>query len=201
MDNQKRRPQSFRFNASIRAYNLIKSFEGLEFSEYKCSAGKRTVGYGHLITRNDRILDRALGRERGEAVVISELEAEDILCLDIRKCEAVLYDNIKAPISQNEFDALISFVFNLGGGNFKASTLLKCLNEGEYLVAADQLLRWCHVGKRVSQGLLKRRFVEYCLMLGEIPPESKHEEHARRYLPILRDKQHKEAISIVKRLI
>ena len=172
-----------RFNASMRVYNLIKKFEGFELSEYKCSAGRRTVGYGHLVVRNDRVLDRVLGKKRGELVSISELEAEDVLCLDIRKCEAVLYDNIKAPISQNEFDALISFVFNLGGGNFKASTLLKSLNDGEYLAAADQLLRWCHVGKNVSQGLLKRRFVEYCLMLGEIPPKSRYGEYAGKYLP------------------
>ena len=119
-------------------------------------------------------------------LAISEVEAEDILCLDIRKCEAVLHAKIKTPISQNEFDALISFVFNLGEGNFKSSTLLKCINKGEYLAAADQLLRWCHIGKTVSQGLLKRRFVEYCLMLGEVPQESQYGEYSKIYLPALR---------------
>ena len=194
MNNQKIRLQPFRFNASVQAYNLIKKFEGLELSEYNCSAGKRTVGYGHLIIRNDSILDRALGKKSIVPLAISEVEAEDILCLDIRKCETVLHEKIKTPISQNEFDALISFVFNLGGGNFKASTLLKRLNGGEYEAASDQLLRWCHIGKTVSQGLLKRRFVEYCLMLGEVPQESQYGEYAKRYLPALRKDLREEAM-------
>ena len=98
--------------------------------------------------------------------------------MDIRKCETVLHNNVKTPIFQHEFDALISFVFNLGGGNFKASTLLKCLNGGKYLNSADQLLHWCHVGKNISQGLLKRRFVEYRLMLGKVPLKSQYGEYA-----------------------
>ena len=200
MEHQKTRFYPFRFNASLQAYHLIKRFEGLELSEYNCSAGKRTIGFGHLIAKYDRTLNRVVGKKRRALIKISELEAEYILCLDIRKCEKVLHDSIKAPISQNEFDTLVSFVFNLGEGNFKSSTLLRCLNKSEYLAAADQLLRWCHVGKRVSQGLLKRRFVEYCLMLGEIPPESRYGEYAKRYLSILRVDLKKEASRIFDNL-
>jgi lysozyme len=98
--------------------------------------------------------------------VFRALEAEDLLCRDLREAEQAVESLVKAALSQFQFDALVSFVFNCGAGNFAASTLLRLLNDGNHRAAADQLLLWVHdhAGHRLA-GLERRRRAERDLFL------------------------------------
>lgn len=132
--------------------NLIKHMEGLRLQAYQCSAGVWTVGYGH--TADVRSGD-----------VIDEAQAVLFLLEDIAESENAVTCLVKVPLKQNQFDALVSFVFNLGIGNFAASTLLRKLNAGDYTGAADEFLRWVHAGGNFLPGLARRREAERSLFL------------------------------------
>ncbi len=119
---------------------------------YKCPAGVLTIGYGH--TNNVRLDD-----------VLTQDEAEKLLDIDIKIKENELNKLIKVPVTQNQYDALISFVFNLGVGNLKNSTLLRLLNQKNYKGAAQQFDRWVYAGNKVLAGLVKRRAEEKELFL------------------------------------
>ena len=134
--------------------NLIKEFEGLRLEKYKDAVGKWTIGYGHLILPSERF-DRPL----------TESEAEDLLQSDLRKFEGGIIQYVTARISQNQFDALVSFAFNLGLANLKGSTLLRLLNQGKYSEAAEQFLRWNKAGGMAMPGLTRRRAAERDLFL------------------------------------
>ena len=100
---------------------LIKEFEGFQSKPYKCPAGVPTIGYGSTFYLNGskvKLTDRA----------ISEKEATDLLVKSLVKYEHTVNVTVKVPLEQNEFDALVSFVYNLGAGNFVSSTLLKLIN-------------------------------------------------------------------------
>ena len=126
---------------------LIKDFEGLNLRAYKCPAGKWTIGYG-----------TTAGVKEGDIVTTDE--AEELLRRDIRFFEAGVAKAVNVKIRQNQFDALVSFAYNVGLGNFKKSTLLRLLNEGKDTSAADQFLRWKFVKGVESGGLLRRRRAE-----------------------------------------
>jgi lysozyme len=79
---------------------------------------------------------------------------------------------VKAPINQNQFDALVSFVYNVGAGNFAKSTLLKKLNKADYQGAGDEFLRWNRGGGKVLNGLIRRRDAERSLFLTPIEPRA-----------------------------
>ena len=132
--------------------NLIKSFEGLRLSAYKCSAGVLTIGYGH--TGNVKPFD-----------VVSEKQAEDILKNDLIKFEKVINDSVCVELNQNQFDALVSFVFNIGATAFKKSTMLKFLNANHFPLAAGQFDRWVYIKGEKSNGLINRRKKEKELFL------------------------------------
>lgn len=135
--------------------DLIKQFEGLRLNSYYCPAGYKTIGYGHVIEQNESIGNR-----------INKQQAESLLEKDIRKAQAALHRYCSVPLTENQQAALISFIFNFGSGKFQASTLRQKLNRGEYLNAADELLRWVHVKGGVKlQGLVKRRQIERSLFL------------------------------------
>ena len=85
---------------------------------------------------------------------------------DIKVAEKAVSEYTDVDLSQNEFDALVSFTFNLGGGAFRRSTLLRKLNEGDRAEAADQLLRWNRAGGKVLRGLTRRREAERTMFLG-----------------------------------
>lgn len=121
-------------------------------SKDKCPAGVLTIGYGH--TNNVRLDD-----------VLTQDEAEKLLDIDIKIKENELNKLIKVPVTQNQYDALISFVFNLGVGNLKNSTLLRLLNQKNYKGAAQQFDRWVYAGNKVLAGLVKRRAEEKELFL------------------------------------
>ena len=134
--------------ATDNCIQLIKRFEGLYLNAYLCPAGVLTIGYGH--TR---------GVKPGEE--INEMQAELYLMEDVEACEIQL-NYLTLPINQHQFDALCSFIFNLGIGNFMQSTLLKKLKAGDK-TAADEILRWDKSGGKVLPGLTARRKAEYDL--------------------------------------
>ena len=131
---------------------LIKKFEGLRLSAYQCSAHVWTIGYGH--TR---------GVKAGDT--ITEGQAEKFLRDDLSQFEVAVSRLVSVPLSQHQFDALVSFTFNLGERNLKNSTLLKKLNAGDYSGAAEDFPRWNRADGRVVEGLTRRRLAERDMFL------------------------------------
>lgn len=131
----------------------IKTAEGLRLTAYKDGGGVWTIGYGHT------------GADVREGLTISLPEAERILTHDLRVAEGHVNSAVQVKLTQNQFDALVSFVYNVGGGAFKTSTLLKLLNTGDYEGAANQLLRWNKDNGKTIQGLTNRRHEERELFL------------------------------------
>ena len=138
---------------SIEGLALIKKFEGLELEAYKCAAGVWTIGYGHT-------------KDVQPGDVWSESHADHMLEVELEEFEAYINDNVTAPLSQNQFDALVSWVYNLGPANLKASTMLKVLNSGDYEGVPAQIKRWNKAGGKVLEGLIRRRKAEALLFVG-----------------------------------
>ena len=123
---------------SQKGINLIKRYEGLVTHSYLCPANKRTVGFGHS------------GEDVKQGMVITEKEAENLLKKDLRKFESKLnfsleHDNVN--LNQNQFDACISFIFNLGFSAFIFSTLYKKLKQGDYAGASAEFPKWIYITK------------------------------------------------------
>ncbi|WP_063552064.1 lysozyme [Burkholderia territorii] len=133
---------------------LIKQFEGLRLARYLDAVGKPTIGYGHLILPNERFTRP-----------LTPAEAEALLRRDLRGAELNLRKLLRVPVTQQQFDALMSFVFNLGAGRLRSSTLLRYLNAGASVRAADQFLVWNKAGGKPLAGLTKRRQAERALFL------------------------------------
>lgn len=134
---------------------LIKKSEGFEDKAYPDpgTGGKPwTIGYGHThsVSKGD---------------VITQAQAEQFLRDDLQPIYVTIETCVKVPLNQNQFDALCSFIFNVGGGNFAKSTLLKKLNAGDYAGAADEFLRWNKAAGKVLPGLDIRRSKERRLFL------------------------------------
>ena len=132
--------------------NLIKTYEGCRLTAYKCPAGVWTIGYGHTA-----------GVKQGDT--ITPLQANTLLTVDLQKFENAVNKAVKKPITQNEFDALVSFAFNVGIGNFEKSTLLRLVNLGQFELAAKQFEKWIYAGGKPLTGLKKRRLAEKTLFL------------------------------------
>lgn len=126
---------------------LIKSFEGLRIKAYRCSAGKWTIGYGHT-----------KGVYNGQE--ITEEHAEAFLIDDLHDAQMAVSSLVEVHLNDNEYAALISFVFNIGCGAFKGSTLLKLLNKRMYDMVPAQLMRWNKVNGEENGGLSRRRKAE-----------------------------------------
>ncbi len=137
---------------SQKGIDLIKSFEGLRLKSYDDGVGVQTIGYG--ATR---------GVTKGMA--ITQEQAERMLKNDIARFEPEIEKLVKVPLNQNQWDALMSFTYNLGSTNLASSTLLKLLNAGDYARAAEQFGRWNKAGGQVFAGLTKRRAAEQALFL------------------------------------
>ncbi|PHM48723.1 lysozyme [Xenorhabdus hominickii] len=97
--------------------------------------------------------------------MITEQQAEDFLHDDLTFAYATLERLVKVPLTQGQFDALCSFIFNCGSGNFSGSTLLKKLNQGDYAGAAEEFSRWDKAAGKVMKGLTKRRASEQQMFL------------------------------------
>lgn len=126
---------------------LIKQHEGFRSGAYRCPAGVWTIGYGHTS-----------GVSQGDQT--DEAEAEALLREDLAAAEAAV-NRLCPPLAQNRFDALVSFVFNVGEGNFAKSTLLKCVqaNPSNPNIRGE-LTRWNKSGGMVLAGLIRRRKAE-----------------------------------------
>ena len=133
--------------------NLIKHFEGCELQAYKCPAGVWTIGYGHI-------------KGVSEGMTITQDEAEQMLIDEMAEYEGYVNKLVTVELNQNQFDAMVSWVYNLGGGNLSASTLLKVLNAGDYDGVPAQMMRWNKAGGKVLEGLTKRRQAEADLFSG-----------------------------------
>ena len=143
---------------SEQGVNLIKSFEGFSSVPYNDGVGVMTIGYGHAFRKKDKHLKK-----------ITEEQAVEILKEDVSIAVKNVNNLVKVDITQNQFDALVSFAFNVGVGNLKNSTLLKKLNQGDYIGAADEFLRW-NKGRvngvmKEMKGLTRRRVAERALFL------------------------------------
>lgn len=137
---------------------LIKTFEGLKLQSYLCPANVWTIGYGHT---------SAAGPPKVyEGMVITKSEAESILRRDLRKYEEAVDQTIKVPLKQNQFDALVSFCYNIGPGAFASSTLAKKLNRKEYDAVPAELMKWNKAGGKELPGLTRRRRDEAKLWRG-----------------------------------
>lgn len=128
----------------------LKSFEGLETRAYPCPAGVWTIGYGHTA-----------GVKNGDK--ITELEAENFLRKDLEVFEKNVNSLVKVRLTQPQFDALVSFTYNVGCKKFADSTMLKLINVGNMKAAAAQFPKWRYANKKELPGLVKRRRVERSL--------------------------------------
>lgn len=133
--------------------NLIKEAEGLRLDAYRCPAGVPTIGWGHT-----------KGVRMGQHITVQM--AEDMLLEDIGPIERLL-NGMRINFRQEQFDALVSWIFNLGAGNFKSSTMYKRIleNAGDEEIT-DQLIKWTYSGKQQLPGLMKRRVAEANLFIG-----------------------------------
>lgn len=130
---------------------MIKQFEGLRTTAYKDGGGIWTIGYGHTSDANFKVTPGS---------TITEQRAEELLRLDLREAERAVDTLVTVSLNDNQFAALVSFVFNVGTGAFAKSTLLKKLNKGDYASVPGELLKWVNDnGKKVS-GLVNRRNAE-----------------------------------------
>jgi len=134
--------------------SLIKKFEGCELNAYKCAANVPTIGYGSTH-----------GIKMGMS--ISKARAEELLLEDIAVYEDAVKECVKVPLHQHQFDALISWTFNLGGSNLNSSTMLKVLNTGAYEDVPVQIKRWNKANGKVLDGLTRRRLAESLLFEGQ----------------------------------
>lgn len=138
--------------ASPEVKAFIKSFEELRLEAYKDAAGTWTIGWGH--TRNVHPGQK-----------ITRTQAEDFFRSDIHVVEGTLRLSVKVPLYQKEYDALVSLVFNIGGGNFAKSTLREHLNSLNYHDAAHEILKWRKSKGRVLAGLERRRKREMAIFV------------------------------------
>lgn len=132
--------------------NLIKHFEGFEPEIYLDAAGLPTIGYGHLI--------RPGGEHKMFENGISEPAAQALLAKDVWSAERSVLRLISVPLTDGQFDALVSFTFNLGGGALQRSTLRRKVNREEHEEVPREFMRWVWAGGRKLKGLVRRRFAE-----------------------------------------
>ena len=139
------------FTYSTSGVALTKKFEGLKLTAYQDQVGRWTIGYGHT------------GLSVHGGLTITQEEADQLLLSDLAAAVTCVNHAMTGVIGQNQFDALVDFVFNLGCASLLGSTLLRMTNAGDFAGAAEQFLRWDHAGGKVVPGLLKRRQAEMAL--------------------------------------
>jgi lysozyme len=137
---------------SEKATKLVESFEGLETTAYRDQRDIWTIGYGHTSGVK-------------EGMTCTPAQANTWLNQDLATADHAVNAYITADLTQNMFDALVSFTFNVGAGNLEHSTLRQLLNGGSKLAAADQFLVWNHTNGVVNAGLTRRRQAERSLFL------------------------------------
>jgi len=147
---------------------LLAQWEGIEHKVYKDAVGLPTIGVGHLLTGDERsshqimIGDTPVNYDNG----LNDEQVYDLLAQDLSRFETTIDEAVTVDLEQNQFDALVSFSFNIGTSAFKKSTLLKHLNSGDYGDVPNQLLRWVKADGKTLQGLVNRRENEIKLWQG-----------------------------------
>lgn len=136
---------------------LIKSFEGLNLTAYKDSVGVWTIGYGWTQPVDSKPISAGM--------TIKQDTAERLLKTGLVSYESDVSKLVKVKLNQGQFDALVSFAYNLGSRSLSTSTLLRKLNAGDYAGAADEFPRWNEAGGQVLAGLTRRREAERALFL------------------------------------
>ncbi len=141
-------------------------WEGIEHEAYRDSAGKLTIGVGHLLTeleiRSENLILDGVPVDWRHGLTMDQIK--ELLAQDLVRFEDAVNSHVTVPLNQRQFDSLVSFAFNVGVHAFKTSTLLKRLNRRSYREVAPQLRRWNKSGGRVVAGLVNRREkeIEYC---------------------------------------
>jgi lysozyme len=142
--------------ASSKCIELIKKFEGFESKPYLCPAKVWTIGYGSTRYEDGTAV-------KGTDAPIDEARAIQIMRSTLKSYEEAVTRYVTTNINQNQFDALVSFAYNLGNKALLNSTLLKRINEGNFLAANNQFMRWVYADGVKLQGLVKRREAERVL--------------------------------------
>lgn len=146
------------YKTSENGIKLIEQFEGFRSKPYLCSAGVPTIGIGSTRYANGapvKLTDQPITLE----------QARGILSKTIKPFEDAVNRYVQVPINQNQFDALVSFAYNLGAQALRTSTLLKKLNANDKIGAAHEFDKWVYVGRKKIQGLVNRRRSEKILFL------------------------------------
>jgi len=133
---------------------LIKKFEGIELEAYQDSVGVWTIGYGHT-----------KGVKEGDNISLKK--AEEMLEEELVEYEGYINNMVELGLEQNQFDALVAWVYNLGPTNLRESTLLKVLNQGLFEEVPFEIKRWNKAGGQVLNGLVRRREAEALLFQGK----------------------------------
>ena len=139
--------------------DLIKLYEGYSSSPYLCPANHWTIGYGAIWGMDDK-------RVTEDHPDINEDQADYLLRRDVKKSEMAVLRHIRVPLEDGQFNALCSFVFNLGSGALQSSTLRRKINKGNYIGASNEFKRWIWAGGRKLKGLIRRREHERLMFLG-----------------------------------
>jgi GH24 family phage-related lysozyme (muramidase) len=136
---------------SQKCIDLVKSSEGCKLTAYQDSVGVWTIGYG--VTTID-------GKPVTKGKKIKQADADALLMVELTKAAEQLLAVVKVALNQNQFDALVDFVYNLGIGSLRKSHLLVYLNAKNYVAAAGEFKKWCNAGGKPLPGLVTRRNAE-----------------------------------------
>lgn len=165
---------------------FIHKWEGFRAQAYRDVGGVWTIGYGH--TGTDVYAGKTITRE----------EADKLFRNDVARAENAVRKYITVPLAQHQFDALVSFTYNLGAGALQRSTLRRKINDGEYSAVPSELMKWVYVGRQRVQGLINRRTDEGKLWRGEhykgntpitptVPPEGSLNERIKAQVKVIID--------------
>jgi lysozyme len=133
--------------------DFIREAEGERLTTYRCSAGVPTIGVGHT------------GSDVKMGMTVTKAESNALLVADLARFEKAVAASVKVPLTQNQFDALVSLAFNIGADAFSKSTLVRVLNGGHYDQVGAQLARWNKVNGKPNKGLTARRAGEAALFV------------------------------------
>lgn len=136
-----------------RAVELAASFEGFSATPYKDPVGIWTVGFGSTRDANNHPVTAT-------TPAVTRIQAVGLMRRDLTRAATVVSETVRVPLTEHERAALDSFIYNVGEGAFKASTLLRKLNAGDHHGAADEFTRWDKAGGHVLAGLVRRRAAE-----------------------------------------
>jgi GH24 family phage-related lysozyme (muramidase) len=157
--------------------NLIKEFEGCVLHAYKPLPTEKwlTIGYGHY------------GSDVKQGQTITQAEAEELLKKDLKRYEDGVNAAVKVAINQNQFDALVSFSYNLGIYAMTHSDLVGFINKGDFKAASAEFPKWCHAGGKVITGLVRRRNEERELFDKPVPkPKPKPKQTVKVYHTVVK---------------